>query len=74
MIYVFRHLLSTVPPRAVQNNAYFLVDLDKLKDPQDILCDDLGAWEQSKTSTKSYRVERRNSGHVTKALFSEGGR
>jgi hypothetical protein len=36
--------------------------LDQLKDPEDILSDDLGAWEQTKTRSKWYQVQ-----------FSEGG-
>lgn len=36
-------------PVGVQNNVTFIVDLDALDDPEDLLSDDLGAWEQTKT-------------------------
>ncbi|CAH3180108.1 unnamed protein product, partial [Porites lobata] len=48
-------------------NACFLVDLDQLQDPEDLLCDDLGSWNQSKTSVKKYQLGRKK-GHVTKII------
>jgi hypothetical protein len=45
---------------AIQNNVTFVVDLDALDDPEDLMSDDLGAWEQTKTRTKSYKVTFKN--------------
>ncbi|XP_066917468.1 uncharacterized protein [Clytia hemisphaerica] len=64
--FVFNHLVSTSVPRNVKNNGAFIVDLDKLEDPADVLCDDLGSWKQSKTATKKYQVHRTKSGHVSR--------
>ena len=38
----------------VSNNASFLADLDHLQQPEDLLSDDLGSWDQSKTATEKY--------------------
>jgi len=49
-------LIATTPtnPVQVENNVCFLVDLDQLEETEDILCDDLGSWDQSKTAVKKY--------------------
>ncbi|CAH3181480.1 unnamed protein product, partial [Porites evermanni] len=60
-------LIATTHPIRVENKACFLVDLDRLQDPEDLLCDDLGSWNQSKTSVKKYQLGRKN-GHVTKII------
>ena len=60
-------LIATTHPIRVENNACFLVDLDQLQDPEDLLCDDLGSWNQSKTSVKKYQLGRKK-GHVTKII------
>ena len=39
--------ISSVPPINVSTNSCFTVDLSKLENPQDVICDDLGAWSQS---------------------------
>lgn len=62
---IFNHLISLGVPKNVCHNSIFLVDLDKMEDPLDISCDDLGSWEQSRTSTKSYIVQRNKTGHVS---------
>ena len=38
-------LLCSTHPVSVQNNVSFVVDLSKLKDPNDVRADDLGAWK-----------------------------
>ena len=60
-------LIAKTHPIRVENNACFLVDLDQLLAPEDLLCDDLGSWNQSKTSVKKYQLERKN-GLVTKII------
>ena len=42
------HLIASTNPVRVQNNVYFLVDLDQLQEPEDLLSDDMGSWNQSK--------------------------
>ena len=44
------------------------VDLSKLENPEDALCDDLGAWSKSVTGKKYYKVHKMDSicKHVTK--------
>ena len=34
--------ISSIPPTNVSTNSCFIVDLSKLENPQDVLCDDLG--------------------------------
>lgn len=38
-------LLCSAHPVSVQNNVSFVVDLSKLKDPNDVRADDLGTWK-----------------------------
>ena len=45
-------VIASRNPVGVQNNVSFVVDLDSLDDPEDLLSDDLGAWEQTKTRSK----------------------
>lgn len=58
-------LIAKTHPIHVENNVCFIVDLDELQDPEDLLCDDLGSWEQSKTAKKKYILTWRD-GLVTK--------
>ena len=32
------------PPVSVDINAVFVVDINKLSSPKDVVCDDMGAW------------------------------
>ena len=41
----WEELLCTTHPVSVQNNVSFVVDLSKLKDPNDVCADDLGTWK-----------------------------
>jgi len=61
-----KHYISSTNPVRVQNNHSFIVDLDLLKDPEDILSDDLGAWEQTKTRSKWYQVKFAEDGNASK--------
>ena len=38
-------LLCSTHPDSVQNNVSFVVDLSKLKDPNDVYANDLGTWK-----------------------------
>ena len=50
-------LIASRNPVGVQTNVSFVVDLDSLDDPEDLLSDDLGALEQTKTRSKWYLVK-----------------
>ena len=50
-----------VPPTNVSANSYFIVDLSKLENLEDVLRDDLGAWSQSITGKKYYKVHKTDS-------------
>ena len=39
---LYRGHISTVQPRSMENNTSFIVELDCLEDPEDLLSDDLG--------------------------------
>lgn len=57
------HSLSSDVPRNIKTNSTFMIDLDKLEDPKDVLCDDMGRWDQSRTSKKHYNMSILKSGH-----------
>ena len=58
----------SVPPSNVSTNSCFMVDLSKLENPENVIHDDLGAWSQSVTDKKYYKVHKTGSicNHVTK--------
>ena len=59
-----RSIITSSNPVGIQNNVTFIVDLDSLGDPEDLLSDDLGAWEQTKTRSKWYLVKFKTNGEV----------
>ena len=50
------HLIASTNPVRVQNNVYFLVDLDQLQEPEDLHSDDMGCWNQSKLVHQKVRI------------------
>jgi hypothetical protein len=52
-----RHVCSKVPI-AVSHNVSFLVDTDKLADPMDILCDDMGSWKNNRVDSIPVAVSK----------------
>ena len=50
----YPELIAKTHPTRVEKNACFLVDLDELQAPEDLLSDDLGSCDQSKTAMKKY--------------------
>jgi len=42
-------VLCQTQPTCVDKNVLFVVDLEKLKDPRDIRCDDMGSWRLNGT-------------------------
>ena len=61
---IHRSIITSSSPVGIQNNVTFILDLDSLGDPQDLLSDDLGAWEQTKTRSKWYLVKSKTNGEV----------
>ena len=59
-----RSIITSSNPVGIQNNVTFIVDLDSLGDPEDLLSDDLGAWEQTKTRSKWHLVKFKTNGEV----------
>ncbi len=41
--------LCQMQPTCVDKNTVFVVDLDKISDPKDITCDDMGSWRANGT-------------------------
>lgn len=60
------HLIASTNPVRVENNVCFLVDLDQLQEPEDLLSDDLGSWNQSKTAVKKYVLTTEKGDRITK--------
>ena len=58
-------LISKTHPVRIENNACFPVDLDQLNEPEDLLSENLGSWNQSKTAMKKYLLDW-NGGLFTK--------
>lgn len=58
-----RSIITSSNPVGIQN-VTFIVDLDSLGDPEDLLSDDLGAWEQTKTRSKWHLVKFKTNGEV----------
>lgn len=42
-------MLCKMQPTCVNKNVLFVVDLEKLRDPKDITCDDMGSWRSNGT-------------------------
>ena len=53
-------IITTVPPRDIYTNCNFIVDLDELLHPEDVLSDGLGAWKQTDTCKKPYTTKNSN--------------
>ena len=49
-------------PGAISQNCTFVVDMEYLDNVEDIKCDDMESWKQSKCSTKYYDVEDSSDG------------
>ena len=49
-------LISSAHPTHININSAFVVDTSQLHDPDDIKCDDCGAWKQTKTATSRLKV------------------
>ena len=60
------YLIASTNPVSVENNVCFLVDLDQLQEPEDLLLDDLGSWNQSKAAVKKYVLTTRKGDNITK--------
>ena len=52
----YSHLIASTNPASVENNVYFLV---QLQEPEDLLSDDLGSWNQNITAVYNVCVNHR---------------
>lgn len=59
-----KELISGSVPHAVQENATFLIDLDKLPNRKDVFADDNGVWTMKGSRSKSYSIEKNANGQV----------
>ena len=50
--------ICTRVPFSVEVNAVFIVDLNKLKSPKDILCDDMGVWNWGGSTKRWISVDK----------------
>lgn len=57
-------LRSLTHPTHVNINCAFVVDTTKLRDSDDIKCDDCGAWKQTKTATTGLKITFMEDGSV----------
>uniref|UniRef100_A0A7M5WL89 Uncharacterized protein n=2 Tax=Clytia hemisphaerica TaxID=252671 RepID=A0A7M5WL89_9CNID len=69
----YPELVSGVPPSHVSTNCSFIIDLSKLKHPEDLLCDELGAWHQTGTVTKTYKVHQSSTNECEYITRAEKG-
>ena len=60
-----RNIISFTTPKKIKSNCYFIVDINRLNHPVDILSDELGAWKQTDTS-KKYNLIIKKYDNVTK--------
>ncbi|KAK3726557.1 hypothetical protein QZH41_001960 [Actinostola sp. cb2023] len=52
-----QEVLATAPPRHVEHNCIFVVDLSQLANKEDVKCDDLGTWRNNGLKTRCYVVD-----------------
>lgn len=52
-------MLCQMQPTCVDKNCLFVVDLEKLSDPKDISCDDMGSWRANGTHSSHVLVDRK---------------
>ena len=60
------HLIASTNPVRVENIVCFLVDLNQLQEPKDLVSNDLGSWNQSKTAVKKYVFTTEKGHNITK--------
>ena len=53
------HLIASTNPVRAENIVCFLNDLDQLQEPEDLLSNDLGSWNECKTAVKKVCVHHR---------------
>ena len=52
-------MLCQMQPTCVDKNCVFVIDLEKLRDPKDISCDDMGSWRANGTRPSYILVDRK---------------
>ena len=56
--------MCVAPPINIAHNVTFLVDNASLKSPEDLKCDDMGAWDHTGTPKKEVAVTYTKDGTV----------
>ena len=64
----YKEFIATSNPVRVKHNVRFLINLDELNDCEDLLSDDLGSWNQTKTKKKWYETRCDINGKVQKVV------
>ena len=54
------NVLCNKVPTSVSSSAVFVVDVKKLDDPNDLLCDDMGVWRNNGVDSVRYLVSFEN--------------
>lgn len=63
--------LCVSQPVNVSHNVNFLVDNAKVKDLNDLKCDDMGAWKHSGTRKRCCQVKLKKDGKVKQVIFKD---
>jgi hypothetical protein len=63
--------LCVSQPVNVSHNVTFLVDNSKVKDLNDLKCDDMGAWEHNGSPRRTFQVRLDKLGKVKDVIFKE---
>ena len=54
------NVLCSKVPTSVSSNVVFVVDVNKLDDPNDLLCDDMGVWRNNGVDNVRYLISLSN--------------
>ena len=58
--FISKELISSTNPVYVHHNVSFIVDLSKLKNPNDVRADDLGSWKCTGSRISTFHVDIRD--------------
>ena len=66
-------MLCSKVPTSVSSNVVFVVDVNKLDDPNDLLCDDMGVWRNNGVDNVCYLISLSNGqiSTIEKRFFSD---
>ena len=67
-------VLCQMPPTCVDKNCLFVIDLQKLSDPKDISCDDMGSWRANGTHPSYVAVDQMGTVTIVPRRKAEKGK